>query len=278
MLNISFKKIKIIILLSTISVLSSFTYLNRVNYKIELNVQGLKINNSFLPPISKLKDIIKVFGKPSRSFINSEEEIIEKVKKFGTKPSDIYVYDELGIYFYEDIDTKTITSLDIDFIVGDFSFSPYKTFKEELIIADKQITANSIENDFKQIKDVEIFPTQFYTKYLLSKSEFTAHFVTLGKSKVVRSVSLKIGQKKQNTLLTNGWEKETLTMLKTSLKNNETVIKLTNERGININEFANCYIEKITKNYTQAETEAKTTELQPVFQSFMKDCFQSLTK
>lgn len=132
-------------------------YTTTLSQTIIIGKKGLFIDDFRFDSLSLIKDYINVLGKPSRVF---------------NLASNIYVFDSLGIYIYEDYVNKKIIEIQFDFTRHiDFEFCPRKPFKGSIYLTDYHfyLTYRTSYSDIRRVCTINMNKT---FKYDFSHSSF----------------------------------------------------------------------------------------------------------
>lgn len=236
----------------------------------------LTINGIKIPDGCKKSDLISILGEPSRSILKTKEAIDEMIKKYGIKGNNIYIYDNLGIFFFEDISKKVITNMSIEYIKGDLSYSPHKEFSGTFTVENTLINRECTIDCFKNNKKITYNKTPFYYQMNASGREYTATFIQFGKNEIIKNVQIQIPLKilESNT---NGFTQQDIKMLKAGLVNDKQMIQVANKYGIKAETIADCYVNKMLK-HQKSEILSGSTESQEKLKKYMEDCLINLTQ
>lgn len=113
---------------------------------IEVNENGLSINNNRFDMDSTLDDYIKVLGNPSR--------VTELM-------NTIHTYDDAGIMLYHPPHSNEIISVSIDYTRGDYEFSPKHVFSGNLVIGGSIVQSTSSLDFLKSINTLTLEDSSF---------------------------------------------------------------------------------------------------------------------
>jgi hypothetical protein len=107
--------------------------------KIEIKSDTCFINSVIVTNHENMQSLESVFGKPDR--MHSLE-------------FKIWTYDNLGIRIYVNQKTSLVESVDLDFIKGEYDFSPRNVFSGTLVINGFPVSRQASLNQLEQIKDI----------------------------------------------------------------------------------------------------------------------------
>ena len=108
---------------------------------VEVREDGIFIEGKPVARNSTLSDYDAILGKPDRTTLLENK---------------IYTYDELGILLYKKPEEASILSISLGLIKADYAFSPKKTFKGILVVADRALRINFPQSALPRFSEVKI--------------------------------------------------------------------------------------------------------------------------
>jgi hypothetical protein len=250
----------------------------KTNIIIEISELGLFLNSKKINLMTDYNEIISIIGKPTKEKKQSPTEIQETKLKFGTKPNNIYIYDNYGILIYQKVGEKEINSISIDFKKQNYPFSPTKAFTGTLKINDISIDRNTSLTQLKKIKGLIINESI----HKVNRAKFNNHDLTIefnsyqDKNGLIRfSIDVNNIPEKTND---KGWTESSIKILKASVANVEKLKTLSVQYNFKISDFADCYGEKITIKLTPNEIDKPTSETQKLVLKIMQDYIMQTSK
>ena len=255
-----------------------------INYKQKLGAspqvvikdKTISINGIIIPNKCKKSELISLIGEPSRSIVKSEAEIKQMIKEFGTEGNNIYVYDNIGFYFYESITEKTITGISIQYIKTNYTHSPYKEFAGILTIENSLIKKECTLDCFRNNSKISFKKEQFNYQMTTLNREFTIQFIQLGKLEVVRTIDIELGLKTKESD-SDMFTQHDVRIFRTALINSKEFNEQAKKYNLDIEKIADCYAAKILKS-SKKEIMSGSIESQNKLGKYVADCFVEIAE
>ncbi len=247
-------------------------------WKIEITNNKLSINSINIPINSDINKINSIIGNPSKQKIQLSSDI-EKIRlKYGTHPNNIFTWDNYGILVYQNPENGEINSLSIDFIKQDYNFSPSQTFSGILLLDGVRIDQNTTLESLKKIAKLKINESNtniYRAKY--GNFIITIEISETNANKKITSFSINTNSKTE-IVNSKGWTDSQIKILKAVTGNLEYIKDFSIKYKFEIQEFVECYADKVTNNYTMKTLENQSPELQTKILEIIEDCIIQTSK
>ncbi len=248
------------------------------NLTIEVTKQGVFINSKRIDTGIDFSELKKVIGEPSRTKIQTTDEINSVKETMGALPNNIYTYDQYGILVYQKPNTKSISSITIDFKKQNHLFSPEKPFSGIMKINAKNIDLFTSMLLLKESIGLDVENTNFNVcSSLYNNYNLTFEFEDAKQKN--KMVSLGIGINK-NTEQANekGWKNSDIEMVNATLRNNVQLIEYSKQYNFEMNYLLKCYTDKITTTIENKEYNNPTKENLKTISKILSDCIIQTSK
>jgi hypothetical protein len=248
------------------------------NLTIEVTKQGVFINSKRIDTGIDFSELKKVIGEPSRTKIQTTDEINSVKETMGALPNNIYTYDQYGILVYQKPNTKSISSITIDFKKQNHLFSPEKPFSGIMKINAKKIDLFTSMLLLKESIGLDVENTNFNVcSSLYNNYNLTFEFEDAKQKN--KMVSLGIGINK-NTEQANekGWKNSDIEMVNATLRNNVQLIEYSKQYNFEMNYLLKCYTDKITTTIENKEYNNPTKENLKTISKILSDCIIQTSK
>ena len=149
-----------------------------IGQSIELNSTGFFINTKQITNQYTLDSIVYVLGEPDREFKGI---------------SDIWTYDELGLYIYFHPQKLTATNVGVDFKKGTYDFSPSKEFSGEFILLGTQLTQDTPLASLKEIDELNFKEGRSIKVYAAQTSNLNIVFEYLDSLSILNGIGVHLG-------------------------------------------------------------------------------------
>lgn len=248
------------------------------NLTIELTKQGVFINSKRIDTGIDFSELKKVIGEPSRTKIQTTDEINSVKETMGALPNNIYTYDQYGILVYQKPNTKSISSITIDFKKQNHLFSPEKPFSGIMKINAKNIDLFTSMLLLKESIGLDVENTNFNVcSSLYNNYNLTFEFEDAKqKNKMVSlGIGLNINTEQANE---KGWKNSDIEMVNATLRNNVQLIEYSKQYNFEMNYLLKCYTDKITTTIENKEYNNPTKENLKTISKILSDCIIQTSK
>lgn len=235
---------------------------------IELTEYGVTINKIPINEENDISRINSIIGSPSSIEIKTKDEIVKIQNKFGSTPSNIYKYDDLGIIILQNPLTLKISQIKVEFYSNETVSSCKKTFRQKLKIGEEKIYEGKRKKDFEFLKNIELEKDDIvYFRY-----EYASYIsiFEFNKKREITSVSISLKREtNENPEFLSNEEKQMLLQL---FSNDEEFIKLSKAENFNLNKAVGCIVDELSKKFTRQELSQPSIEVQKKRDEIFLNC------
>jgi len=252
--------------------------IKKQNLIIEVTKQGVFINTKKIDTAIGFSELKKIIGEPSRTKIQTINEINSVKEKMGALPNNIYTYDQYGILIYQKPNTKTISSITIDFLKQNHPFSPEKPFSGILKINAKKIDKSTSLLLLKVSVGLKIENTNFNVcSSIYSNYNLTFEFEDAKQKNKMVSLEININKNSEQAN-EKGWKNSDIEMVKATLRNNIQLKEYSKQYNFEMNDLLECYTDKIITTIENKVYNNPTKENLKSVSKILSDCIIQTSK
>lgn len=248
------------------------------NILIDVNKKGIFINSMQVNSKMQFSEIQSLLGVPDKIKIQSKQESDNAYQKMGTNINNIYTYDKLGLLIYQKPNTKTISSIAIDFKKQSYSFSPKSTFQGILRINGTVISYYTSLQALKEIPSLSIENS----KHRVNSGSFNNYSLVFEFSEgsnmsLLSTFEINLNNEKEKTNQ-KGWKSTDIEMLKAIVRNNPQTIQYSKDYNFNISDLLDCYIPTITNTIELKDFDNPSPECLKKIKDILQSCIIAISK